>query len=132
MKETAQFLKECKTFYLATTEADGQPRVRPFGAVCIFDEKLYITTNNQKNVFKQTINNPKIEISGMAHGKWIRLEAEAYRDERREARVAMMDDNKAALSPMYSVDDGIFEVLYLKNATATIYSFTSDPEVHTF
>jgi len=44
----------------------------------------------------------------------------------------MMEDNKAALSRMYSVDDGIFAVLYLKNATATISSFTSEPKVVTF
>lgn len=78
------------------------------------------------------LKNPKIEISGMAHGKWIRLEAEAYHDTRREVRVAMMDDNKAALNTMYSVDDGLMEVLYLKNATATICSFTDEPEVYKF
>ena len=126
MEEVLQFLKDCKTFYLATVEGD-QPRVRPFGAVCGFEGKLYFTTNNQKKVFVQMQKNPKIEISGMAHGKWIRVEAEAVNDTRREARVAMMEDNKAALSSMYSVDDGIFEVLYLKNATATIYSFTAEP-----
>lgn len=131
MEEVVKFLKDCKTFYLATAEENGQPHVRPFGAVCVFEGKLYIVTNNQKNVFAQMLKNPKIEISGMAHGKWISLEAEAYHDARREARAAMMDDNKAALS-MYTVDDGLMEVLYLQNATATICSFTSDPEVYKF
>ena len=131
MEETLKFLKDCKTFYLATNEGD-QPHVRPFGAVCGFEGKLYITTNNRKKVFAQMEQNPKIELCGMAHGKWIRVEAEARRDTRREARQAMMDANKAALSGMYSVDDGIFEVLYLENATATVYSFTADPVVYKF
>ena len=36
-----------KSFYLATVEGD-QPHVRPFGAVCEFEGKLYIVTNNKK------------------------------------------------------------------------------------
>ena len=131
MKEVLDYLKACGTFYLATNEGD-QPRVRPFGAVCEFEGKLYITTNNKKNVFAQLKKNPKVEISAMNKGTWIRLEAEAVHDDRREAREAMMEDNKAVLSKMYSVDDGIFEVLYLKNATATICSFTGEPKVIKF
>lgn len=50
MKEVLDYLKACGTFYLATNE-EGQPRVRPFGAVCEFEGKLYITTNNKKAVF---------------------------------------------------------------------------------
>lgn len=131
MKEVLDYLKACGTFYLATTEGD-QPRVRPFGAVCEFEGKLYITTNNKKKVFDQMVKNPKIEISGMSKGTWIRLEATAVHDDRREARVAMMEDNEASLSRLYSIDDGIFEVLYLENATATIFSFTGDPKVIQF
>ncbi len=131
MNEVLQFLKECGTFFVATNEGE-QPRVRPFGAVCEFEGKLYIVTNNQKNVFKQMQANSKIEICGMNKGKWIRVAADAIHDSRREARVAMMDDNAAALQSMYTVDDNLMEVLYLENVTATIYSFTEEPKVFTF
>ena len=40
MKETMEFLKKAGTFYLATCQGD-QPRVRPFGALCEFEGKLY-------------------------------------------------------------------------------------------
>ncbi len=131
MKEVMDYLKACGTFYLATNE-DDQPRVRPFGAVCEFEGNLYISTSNKKAVFAQMKKNSKIEISGMNKGTWIRLEAEAIHDDRREARVAMMESNQAALSKLYSVDDGNFEVLYLKNATATIFSFSGEPKVIKF
>jgi uncharacterized pyridoxamine 5'-phosphate oxidase family protein len=131
MKEVMDYLKACGTFYLATNE-DDQPRIRPFGAVCEFEGNLYIVTNNKKAVFAQMKKNPKIEISGMSKGTWIRLEAEAIHDDRREARVAMMESNESTLSKLYSIDDGIFEVLYLKNATATIYSFSGEPKVIKF
>ena len=131
MNEVLDYLKSCGTFYLATADGD-QPHVRPFGAVCEFEGKLYIVTNNRKIVYAQMADNAKIEICGMQKGTWIRIEAEAAHDSRREARVAMMDANKASLSSMYTVDDNLMEVLYLKNATATIYSFTAEPRIITF
>lgn len=130
MKETMEFLQKAGTFYLATVEGD-QPHVRPFGAVCEFEGKLYIVTNNMKDVYKQMEANPKIEISGMAGGKWIRLKAEAVRDDRFEARKAMLDANPS-LRNMYNEDDGKVEVLYLQNATAAICSFTDAPVTYTF
>lgn len=130
MEEVLKYLKECGTFYLATNEKD-QPRVRPFGAVTIYNEKLYIVTNNQKKVYAQMKENPKIEISGMYQGTWIRLEAEAIHDDSREARVKMLEENPS-LNSLYSADDGLMEVLYIQDATAAIYSFTSDPKVIQF
>ena len=41
MERVEKFLKEAETYYLATLEGD-QPRVRPFGTVHIFEDKLYI------------------------------------------------------------------------------------------
>jgi len=126
MKKAFDFLKTCGVFYLATVEKD-QPRVRPFGAVCLFENRLYIITNNKKDVYAQLCANPKLELSGMAGGKWIRIAAEAVRDDRRAARTAMLEDNPS-LRELYHEDDGLMEVLYLKNAQASICSFTEAPE----
>ena len=128
MKEVLEYLKSCGTFYLATDE-NGQPHVRPFGAVCEFEGKLYIVTNNQKNVYRQMKAIGKVEIWGMHKGTWIRVEGEVKEDTRREARVAMMDDNKAALSSMYTVDDNLMTVFCFEHGTATIYSFTAEPKI---
>ena len=43
MKEVYDFLKAADTYYLATMDGD-QPRVRPFGTVDLFEDKLYILT----------------------------------------------------------------------------------------
>ena len=95
MKEVYEFLKNCGTFYLATEE-NGQPHVRPFGVVCEFEGKLYIATTNQKKVYQQMLKNGKVEICGMNKEKWIRVEGTVKEDLRREARVAMMEENTAA------------------------------------
>lgn len=128
MNEVVEYLKSCGTFFLATDE-DGQPHVRPFGAVCVFENRLYIVTNNQKKAYRQMKENGKVEICGMHQGTWIRVEGEVKEDTRREARVAMMDDNTAALSSMYTVDDNLMTVFYFEHAVATIYSFTAEPKV---
>ncbi len=124
------FLKESGTFYIATVDGD-RPRVRPFGAIAVYDGRLYSCTNNRKQVFAQMQANPHVEISGMANGKWIRLEAEAVVDTDPAARAAVMEACPE-LKSMYSLDDGIFEVFYLKNATASFCSFTEEPEVVRF
>ena len=75
--------------------------------------------------------NPNVEICGMADGKWIRLEGKVVRDDRREAKADMLDNNPV-LKNMYSADDDNTEVLYFENAKATICSFTEAPVVITF
>ena len=128
MNEVMEYLKSCGTFYLATSEGE-QAHVRPLGTVCGFEGKLYFFTNNQKKVYQQMKKNGKVEICGMSKGTWIRVEGEVKEDLCREARIAMMDTNTAALSSMYTVDDNLMTVLYFEHGTATIYSFTKEPKV---
>ena len=130
MQRVYDFLKEAKTYYLATVDKD-QPRVRPFGTVNVFEDKLYILTGKSKNVSKQIQINPKVEITAFKDGNWLRVACELIEDDRREARESMLNAYPQ-LRAMYSEDDGNTEVFYLKNATATFSSFTAAPEVETF
>ena len=130
MEEVYEFLKKCGVFYVATIDGN-KPRVRPFGAVNIFEGKLYLQTGRVKNVSKQMKINSNIEITSFVDGKWIRLEAEVVDDDRREAKVSMLDNNPE-LKAMYSADDDNTQVLYLKNAKATFCSFTEAPRTVEF
>ena len=130
MQEVYEFLKAAGTYYLATSE-DGQPRVRPFGTVNLFDGRLYIQTGKVKAVSRQLHANPRIEICAMHEGRWLRIEASAALDDCREARVSMLEAYPS-LQTMYSPDDGNTEVWYLRNAVATFYSFTDAPQTVTF
>ena len=127
MKEAYDFLRDCGTFYIATEE-NGQPHVRPFGAISDFEGRLYIETNNQKKVYQQLVKNGKVEICGMHDGKWIRIEGTVKEDLRREARVAMLEDNPS-LKSLASPDNGTMTVFYFDDGKATIYSFTEAPKV---
>ena len=127
MEQIYNFIKECGTYYLATVEGD-RPRVRPFGTIDLFEGKLYIQTGKVKDVSKQMAVNPKIEICGFKDGKWIRVEATAVNDDRIEAKEHMLDAYPN-LKDRYKADDDNTQVLYLKDITATISSFTEEPIV---
>ena len=131
MQEVLNYLKNANTYFLATIDGD-QARVRPFGTISEFEGKLYIQTGKIKPCFAQMEKNPKIEICAMgSDGTWLRVAATAVPDERIEARQHLLDEYPS-LQGMYKADDGNCEVLYLKDATATFCSFTSEPRVVKF
>ena len=130
MKEVYEFLKKAGTYYLATVEGD-QPRVRPFGTIDLFEDKLYIQTGKIKAVSKQLQENSKAEICAFNGQKWVRIETTLVRDDRIEPKVHMLD-NYPNLKAMYSAEDDNTEVLYMKDATATFSSFTEAPHVVKF
>ena len=123
MQEVYEFLKACKTYYLATCEGD-QPRVRPFGTVDIFEGRLYIQTGLVKDVAKQMMAHPKVELCACQDGRWLRVSAEAVLDPRREAKVHMLDQYPH-LKARYDPDDENTAVFYLQNATATFSASSS-------
>ena len=122
MQSVYEFIKECKTYYLATVEENGQPRVRPFGTIDIFNGKLYIQTGKKKNVSKQLAANPKAELCCFDGKKWLRLSGELVNDDSVEAKKHMLD-NYPNLRGMYNENDDNTQVLYFKNATAVFTSF---------
>lgn len=130
MEKVCEFLKNAKTYYLATVEGD-QPRVRPFGTAHIFEGKLYIQTGKVKPVSHQLIANPKAEICAFTGGAWLRICGELIEDDRADARKSMLDAYPE-LRKMYDENDGNTQVFYFKNATATFSSFTGEPQVVKF
>lgn len=132
LEKVLDFLDKTQTYYLATVEGD-QPRVRPFGTALIYDGKLYIQTGKVKPVSKQLAINPKAEICAFdgSTGAWLRVAGELINDDNRDVKVAMLEKHPE-LKAMYSPDDDNTQVLYFKDATATISSFTAAPETFSF
>ena len=130
MNEVYEFLKKARTYYLATMDGD-QPRVRPFGTVDLFEGRLYIQTGKSKKVSQQLQINPKAELCAFLDGKWLRVAGTLVRDDRVEAKAHMLD-NYPELKAMYSADDDNTEVLYFKDAEATLSSFTEAPRTIKF
>lgn len=131
MKRVYEFLKQCGYYFLATVDGD-KPRVRPFGTVNLFKNRIYVQTGKVKSVAKQLKQNPHVELSAMNNdGKWVRVSAEAVLDESFEAQESMLNEYPS-LKSMYAVGDGNTEVYYLKNGKAQICSFTDEPLIIDF
>ncbi len=126
MKRVYDFLKQAETYYLATVEGD-QPRVRPFGTVNIFEDKLYIQTGKGKAVANQIAANPKVEMCAMKGDEWVRVAATLVEDDRVEAQESMLNAYPSLRAMYKTGPDGNTVVYYLKDASATISSFSHAP-----
>lgn len=122
IQEVYDFLKKCRTYYLATVDGD-QARVRPFGTVDIFDGRLTIQTGRSKDVAKQMMANPKVELCAFDGDRWLRVAASAVEDPRLEAQEHMLDAYPH-LKARYQPGDGNTIIFALEQVTATFSSFT--------
>ena len=126
LERIVEFLDKAKVYYLATDE-DGQPRVRPFGTVLLYNGRLYIQTGKVKSVSKQLEKNPNAELCAFTEGTWLRVSGRLINDDSLEVKTAMLD-KYPELKGMYSADDGNTQVLYFENGKAVFASFTAPPE----
>ena len=128
MNRIVNILNQSKLFFFATIDGD-QPRVRPYNAVCEFEDKAYFYTNNHTHAFKQIGENAKVELCAMiSEDRWLRVNGKVVFDYRPEVKKAMLDANPE-LRKMYNENDKIFEVFYLSNCQAKIHSTNVEPEV---
>lgn len=121
MNEVLKFLTDNPIFYLATV--DGTiPKVRPFGFVMNYEDKLHFCTSNQKDVYKQLKANPQFELSitSQTH-EWLRLKGKAVFNTNKQSKQAALD-SAPFLNTIYSVDDSIFELFYIEDAEAIFYN----------
>ena len=129
MSTAYEFLKANQVFHLATVDG-AKAKVRPFGFVMKRNNELYFCTNKTKDVYKQMVKCPDVEMSAMgAEGKWLRLCGKAVFDDSREAKAQAFTES-AMLLLLYPIgaDEEIFVTFCLKDAVATLYSFTEAPK----
>ena len=75
-------------FYFATVEGDA-PRVRPFGFMMVFEEKLYFGCGTHKAACRELLENPNAEICAFNKGTFVRVRGRAVFDDRPEVQEAM-------------------------------------------
>jgi len=122
MNETFKFLKEnTQVNYVATIDGD-KPSCRPFGDPVMFDNKIYIITNKQKNVSKQIMRNNKVCIVAYDETNWIRINCKLIDDsENLNAKKAVINEFDWAEEAGYTLDNPDFQVLYMEDGNANIY-----------
>lgn len=115
MSKTYEFLKECKVFFLLTSFEDS-PFGRPFGAIMESNRKLYISTAKIKNVYRQLINNPKVQIIALQPNsrKWIRVSALALECKDLKMKELMLKENPNVARHFLNASDPNFSLFELK------------------
>mgnify|MGYP003599122493 CR=1 FL=1 len=121
MNEVLEFLKDCKRFFVATTE-EGKPKVRPFSFVMSYEDKLYFATGNQKPFFKQIEANPEIEICGINKKmEWIRLSGKVVLDSRLEVKQKVFEVSPFLINTYNTAEDPTMECFYIDKAKAEVF-----------
>ena len=108
MNETFNFLKEnTKVNYVATLNGD-RPSCRPFGDPILFNNKIYILTNKEKNVSKQIAINNHVCIVAYDNNNWIRINCVLIDDSSNvEAKKAIIKEFDWAM--IYDVDGNVIQ-----------------------
>lgn len=70
------FLTWAKVFTLSTI-ADGSPRARPMGLHMVVDGSIVFGVGDFKDVYRQLIADPEVEITACIGGEWLRLHGRA-------------------------------------------------------
>lgn len=124
MEQVIGFLKKVGVFYLATVEGD-QPHVRPLGFVMDCGGKLAFCTSNQKSMGRQLAANPKVEICCYDGENTLRITGKAVFATSKETQ-KMALETMPALKGMYAVGDGMFEIFYLDETSATCTNMSGE------
>ena len=117
MSKINDFLNEAGVFFLATVDGD-QPKVRPLGLHLEMDGKVLFGIGDFKDVYKQMVKNPKVEIvASKPDGHWMRYTGTAvFETDEKYANVAL--DSAPHLRNIYNEQTGNKMMMFsLKDAT---------------
>ena len=121
MEETFEFLKKRTQVNYVSTINGNKPSCRPFGDPVLFDNKIYVLTNKQKNVSKQIAINNNVCIVAYDEENWIRINCQLIDDSNNiDAKKAIINEFDWAEEAGYTLDNPNFQALYIANADVTI------------
>ncbi len=120
----SEILKDKSMVYLATVDAEGQPKSRVVNHQFIVDGKVCFGTSNQGNAYAELTANPKAEISQFARAKYVRVTGEVKfaQGEFKEAMKAKLAEASPQVVAMYT-EEGFaekMEIVYFENPAVKV------------
>ena len=118
MSKIGDFLAKAGVFFLCTEDGD-QPKARPLGAYMEDGDKIIFGVGDFKNVYKQMVKNPKVEIVAIRDGgHWLRYTGKVV-FETDPFYAQTMLDNAPHLKKIYNEETGHkLMCFHLEDATA--------------
>ena len=128
MSRINEFLNEAGVFFLATVDGD-KPKVRPLGAHMEMDSKVIFSVGDFKNVYKQMVANPNVEIVACKQdGHWMRYTGKAVFETDEKYAEAMLD-GAPHLRNIYNEQTGNkMMCFHIEDATAVDIAVMGDGE----
>ena len=127
MSKVKDFLAEAGIFFMATVDGD-QPKLRPLGAFLEEDGKLIFGVGDFKNVYRQMLANPLVEIAACKKdGHWLRYTGRAVFETDSKYAEAMI--RQSHLEAIYNEQTGNkLMTFHLEDATAVDIAIMGDGE----
>ena len=118
MSRVNDFLSEAGVFFMATCDGD-QPKCRPLGAHMEMDGKVIFGVGDFKQVYKQMVANPRVEIvAAKQDGHWLRYTGKAVFETDPKYAQAMLD-GAPHLKKIYNDETGNkMMCFHIEDATA--------------
>jgi len=123
--DVIDFIKKNPVCTIATID-NGQPRVRAFFTVFLDDDRIYFTTGSPKEVYKQLVNNPRVELCYLTPGQGMMLRiagAIEFVDDRLKKQ--RLIEEKSYLRN-FTADSPEFILLRLPHGTARFWTITDN------
>jgi uncharacterized pyridoxamine 5'-phosphate oxidase family protein len=129
MRLVVDFLKKSQTQYLATIGTDGRPKVRPFQFKLEDGGKLYFSTTNDKQVYKEITQHPCVELCACGENwSWLRLSGKVVFSQDRSIKSRIIEEAIPLIKAVYKTPDNpLWALFYLDEATATIADLSGKP-----
>lgn len=118
MSKINDFLTDAGVFFLATVDGN-QPKLRPLGAHLEMDGKVIFGVGDFKDVYKQMVANPLVEIAACKQdGHWMRYTGKAVFETDDKYANAMLD-GMPHLKNVYNEETGNkMMCFHIEDATA--------------
>lgn len=118
-----EFMNEAQVFFLATVDGD-KPKNRPLGFHLLKDGKIYFGVGNHKDVYKQMVANPYVEIVALVESDFLRYYGKVVFEESYDMADAIVAGNDF-LKTIYNDETGFkMAIFHLEEATAEIRDVT--------
>jgi uncharacterized pyridoxamine 5'-phosphate oxidase family protein len=132
IEKVDKFLEESGVFFLATVDGD-QAKCRPLGFHMLVNDKIYFGVGTFKEVWKQVLENPKVEVVALneTKDKFIRYYGTATADDNPEL-VEKAFEMMPEIATIYKENGWEMGIFYLDDATAEFRNIMAVEETYEF
>jgi uncharacterized pyridoxamine 5'-phosphate oxidase family protein len=123
----AAFLSASPAFHVATVDAEGRPRNRPFSFVMEYQGHLFFATGSFKKFYKEIETVPYLEISSFkpeTH-EWVRIHGKVNIVEDKAGKEKVFTVAPMLTSIYQSADNPVLKIFYVEGQ-ADFYKFGGD------